>query len=153
MANQPTENDPNGAMVYAVRAIERIEERVAALAERVEQHLTHKRKTPTKAVREAHIRASAAMGGECIFCDAPMFTAEGEFIGVIHHHDKASDACVEAVCACCSGCNARFNSEPTPRAIVDAYHARRVRLEQPLLQLMRRAAHSATGTPSSRRGR
>lgn len=146
-------SDPDAKdTVYVVRAIERVEERIAALAERVEQHLTHRRKTPSKAVREAHIRAIAAMGGCCPFCDAALFTPEGEFVGVIHHHDKASDATAGAVMPACADCNNRFNGEPTPRAVVDAYHLRRARHEEPLVQRMRHRVSLAQPIAMTARG-
>lgn len=94
----------------------------------------HKRKTPSKVTREHHIDACAAMGGLCPFCDVPLFDSEGKFTGNIHHHDKASDARVEATMPCCGPCNQRFNIDPTPRYVVDSYHARRLRMAGPLFR-------------------
>lgn len=131
-SNEPT--SANEALIYTVRAIERVEERIAALAARVEQHLTHKRKTPSKGVRGVHVAAIGAMGGACPFCDEPLFDSEGAFVGVVHHVDRASDASVEATMPTCGPCNNRFNQQPAPRAVVEAYHLRRARLRGPLFE-------------------
>jgi len=131
-------HDPNEALVYTVRAIERVEERIAALAARVEEHLTHKRKTPSSRVRAVHVAAIGAMGGACPFCNEPLFDEGGAFVGVVHHVDRASDASIEATMPTCAGCNSRFNQQPAPRAVVDAYHLRRARLRGPLFERGRR---------------
>lgn len=150
-------NDSNSTtqgLVHVAASLDRIEERIASLAQRVEQHLTHRRKTPTKRVREAHILAIGAMGGACPFCDDPLFDADGRFLGVVHHVDRASDASIDATMPTCAPCNLRFNSQPAPRAVVDAYHLRRARHDGPLMKLMRRGmSHSGAAFTITREKR
>lgn len=108
--------------------------RLAQIESTISTHLMHKRKTPTRTVCAEHVEAIRSMGGLCPFCDAHLFDADGRFVGNIHHHDKASDARVEATMPTCGPCNQRFNIDPTPRFVVDAYHARRLRLSGPLFR-------------------
>lgn len=116
-------------------AIDVLGDRVKQLEDTQEHQLTHKRKRPAPSVIQEHVQTALATGGLCLFCDAPLFAHDGKWIGQIHHHDKASDARVEATMPCCGSCNRRFNQTPTPRFIVDAYHERRRRIAGPLFRV------------------
>ncbi len=117
-----------------------IAERVGAIEHGVGKHLTHKRKTPTASTREAHIEAARALGGRCPFCDVDLFNEHGAFTGEVHHHDAASDARIEATMPTCGECNRSFNATPAPRALIEAYHFKRKRLNGALFSRKRTAA-------------
>jgi hypothetical protein len=142
-------------MVYLVRAVEDIaaqlavvptlvaamDARIAHLQQRVEHHLTHKRKTISARVRNTHIATLRALGGRCPACDADCFDADGGFVGQVHHTEAASDARIESSMPLCAACNASHSKEPLPRAIVEAYHHKRRRLPVgPLFHVRRKAA-------------
>lgn len=120
--------------------LEHLAGRLAGIEASLATHLHHKRKHPTRAVRELHIAAIREMGGACPFCDADLFDHAGHFVGVVHHHEKASDARVEATMPTCAACNLAFNTKPAPRSAVDEYHRRRVKLPGLLFRRQRSAA-------------
>jgi hypothetical protein len=120
--------------------LDQLGERLAGIEATLAAHLTHKRKHPTRSVRDLHVAAIREMGGRCPFCDVSIFDDAGTFVGVVHHHEKASDAGVAATMPACAACNLAFNTRPAPRSAVDEYHRRRVKLPGLLFQRRGRAA-------------
>jgi hypothetical protein len=122
-----------------VAALTRLEDTQAAHGKRLanvetmvttlQQALKHRRKHPAGSVRAHHIefcRFGPPGTDHCCWCRIrPLFNADGEFSGNIHHHDAASDAVVGATMAICGECNQRCNREPMPRCFIDAYHQTR----------------------------
>ncbi len=129
-----------GDKVAVVRdAVTALDTRVGGLEQQLTRVFDHKRKTPSKATRAMHEEVIKARGGICPCCEsAPLFEAAGKFIGEIDHHEKASNASIDATWPVCFSCNRAGGVRHSYQ--VESYRAYRARYVGPLFNVRRLSA-------------